>query len=944
LSDLSQRLQSTLAGRYRIECELGRGGMATVFLAEDLKHGRRVAIKVLDPEVAAAIGPERFLREIETVARLSHPHVLTLHDSGQADGLLFFVMPYVTGESLRQRLERDRQLPLDEALRLTREVADALDHAHRQGVVHRDIKPENILVEEGHALVADFGIARAVAAAGGEKLTATGVVVGTPAYMSPEQAGGSSRLDGRSDQYSLGCVLYEMLAGQPPFTGPTVESLVHQHLSVAPHPVTAVRSSVPLAVERAITKALAKTPADRFATPGEFAVALTAETEAVPRPRPRGRRWWAVSIAPVLVTIVAVAAWQQWWPFEGGQPTPARKEWVLVAEFEGPAGDTTLATAARLLVSAALDQSKALATVPRDQIQLALQQAGKPANTRVSAEVARELAYRRAVRAVLEGDIARIGQGYSVVLRIVDAESLGVVLTERGTAKSEDALIPALGRLAERLRHDLGERRSAIAATRPMTAIATPSFEAYRLFVRATRLMGANEPASIRTAVLLLREALALDPGFFDAWHVLGVAYYNLSEPDSTLAAFQEARRLVGRATLGARLMIEGRLARVNGDQEAALVAFDRLLKEDPSWGAAWISRGNAFEALGRYDEALESVLRAEEASPVGSTVGMRLNKTYLLCELGRADDARRVARTLPGILGRQLLILAEMTAADWATAESLAVGARREAGIEDSPIPLYLASALAGRGAFRAAADAYSRAERARATFANPALYRNQARRGRVLLAVMSGRAVPLPPDTWSTDTSTVTRLTRGLRAAIAGDQVAARRMLAMVRARPERDRRQQGATPTLLEAWIRGLDGRLQEVIPLLEPVASLATEGEAGYAVGLSAVRWTLADAYEGCGQRDSAVVWLERITSDPGPLNRDAYYRGAVVSVAHQRLVLIYARMGRAADAERHLAILERWWDRPDDVTRPMLEAARAAVKSARGMAGHESRRG
>jgi hypothetical protein len=163
-------------------------------------------------------------------------------------------------------------------------------------------------------------------------------------------------------------------------------------------------------------------------------------------------------------------------------------------------------------------------------------------------------------------------------------------------------------------------------------------------------------------------------------------------------------------------------------------------------------------------------------------------------------------------------------------------------------------------------------------------------------------------------------------------------------VRARPERDRRQQGATPTLLEAWIRGLDGRLQEVIPLLEPVASLATEGEAGYAVGLSAVRWTLADAYEGCGQRDSAVVWLERITSDPGPLNRDAYYRGAVVSVAHQRLVLIYARMGRAADAERHLAILERWWDRPDDVTRPMLEAARAAVKSARGMAGHESRRG
>ena len=215
-ADQIERLNAALAGRYAIERELGRGGMATVYLADDVKHHRQVAIKVLQPQLALALGPDRFLREIEIAAKLNHPHILALYDSGEADGFLFYVMPYIKGESLGHKLEREKQLPIEEAIAITRQAALALEHAHAQGVIHRDVKPENILLYEGEAMVADFGVALAVSAAGGERLTETGLLVGTPAYMSPEQSMGERALDARSDVYSLGCVLYEMLTGEPP--------------------------------------------------------------------------------------------------------------------------------------------------------------------------------------------------------------------------------------------------------------------------------------------------------------------------------------------------------------------------------------------------------------------------------------------------------------------------------------------------------------------------------------------------------------------------------------------------------------------------------------------------------------------------------------------------------------------------------------------------------
>ncbi|MGH7690460.1 MAG: protein kinase domain-containing protein, partial [Gemmatimonadaceae bacterium] len=268
------RLAAALSDRYRIERELGAGGMATVYLAHDLKHDRNVALKVLRPELAAVIGAERFLAEIKTTANLQHPHILPLHDSGEVNGTVFYVMPYVEGESLRDRLSRERQLPIDDALRITTQVAGALDYAHRHGVIHRDIKPENILLHDGQALVADFGIALAAATTAGNRLTETGMSLGTPTYMSPEQAMGERHIDARSDVYALACVLYEMLTGDPPFTGSSAQAIVAKVLTEKPASVRKFRDTVPPTVDAALMAALAKLPADRFEGTAQFAAAL----------------------------------------------------------------------------------------------------------------------------------------------------------------------------------------------------------------------------------------------------------------------------------------------------------------------------------------------------------------------------------------------------------------------------------------------------------------------------------------------------------------------------------------------------------------------------------------------------------------------------------------------------------------------------------------------
>ncbi len=467
MSDLLESLRAALADRYAVERELGRGGMATVFLAEDRKHRRSVAIKVLHADLAAALGEERFLREIEIAARLQHPHILPLYDSGSAAGFLYYVMPYVEGESLRDRLTREKQLSLEDALRIATEVAGALAYAHSHGIVHRDIKPENIMLSGGTAVVSDFGIARAVTAAGdGQQLTQTGTVIGTPAYMSPEQSTANTELDGRSDQYSLACVVYEMLVGAPPFTGPTAQAVIARHSLDMVSPPSIVRSSIPDAVEGAILRALSKVPADRFSTTALFAEALNTPSAAtgahrratLERARRAGRPWGRVAaiaggaVAAVVVALVLARRTGSGGSSAVGSGLDPRH--VAVLYFDDLSRDHSLGYLADGITEALianLSQVQPLTVISRNGV----------SPYRGEAVSVDSIARALAVGTVLAGSVEQVGDRFHVTVRVVDGES-GTDYRRASFDQPADALLATVrdslsGKVAEFLRARLGD-------------------------------------------------------------------------------------------------------------------------------------------------------------------------------------------------------------------------------------------------------------------------------------------------------------------------------------------------------------------------------------------------------------------------------------------------------------------------------------------------------
>lgn len=600
-------LRTALADRYRLDAEIGRGGMAVVFVAEDVKHRRRVALKALRPEVARSIGSGRFLREIEIAARLSHPHILPLYDSGEAvvtpgaPPALYYVMPLVEGESLRDRLERETQLPVDEALHLAREVADALTYAHGRGIVHRDIKPENILLQDGHPLVADFGIAAAVQAAAGGRLTDPGFAVGTPTYMSPEQSVGEA-VDARSDLYSLATVLYEMLAGDPPYTGATAQALQARKVLESVPRVRVVRAAVPPHVEEAIRRALAPTPADRYATVQAFAAALSAP-----------------AAAPIPAKSVAVL------PFLSLSSDPEHQFFA-----DGITDD----------VITQLSKIRSLKVISRTSVM----------QFRNREQSLREIGARLSAGAILEGSVRRAGDRIRIVAQLADADSDRQLWSETYDRQVTD-IFEIQSDVALRIATALKAELSADEASRIHHA-PTRDLMAYHLYLQGRYWFVRHTPEGLRQCIGFYKRALERDPGFALAHADLAQLYLELAlasgggmlRPDE---AFGLARDGIARAleldpSLGEAHSMLGFYKFVREfDWVGAEAEFKRALELSPGSADTYDLYGRMLAALGRHDEALPMVRRAHELDPLSH----RTDLASSLLRAGRNAEALEAAQ-----------------------------------------------------------------------------------------------------------------------------------------------------------------------------------------------------------------------------------------------------------------------------------------------------------
>ena len=602
MTEQLDRLKAALADRYSIERELGSGGMATVYLARDLKHDRQVAVKVFRPELAAALGTERFFREIKITANLQHPHILPLHDSGEAGGFLYYVMPYVEGESLRDRLNRDKQLSVDEALKITSQVASALSYAHSRDIIHRDIKPENILFQAGEVVVADFGIALAVDSAGGTRLTETGLSLGTPAYMSPEQVAGDQVIDGRSDIYSLACVLHEMLAGDPPFVASNPRAVLAKHMTDPVPPITTVRSDVPKTVAATLTKALGKAPAARFDSAKAFLEALSA-TE--------------VKAEEEKKSIVVL-------PFENLSPDPDNAFFAdglteeLIAELSGV---RALRVISRTSAMQFKDTKKSVPTIVRELN----------------------------VRYALEGSVRRAGDSVRITAQLIDGSTDSHLWAERYTGKLEDVfdLQEQLSRrIVEALRVALTPEEDDRLAARPIR-----DFQAYDALMRARQEIWKCSAESFERAKQLVLQAqrIAGDTALLDA--TLGYIYaqaYNLGirhdREALQLADLHASKALASDPKLGLALYARAWIRYKEGDIRDG-VKFARAAWERDRDIEAILFAGALLATVGKIDEARAATDEAVALDPLHPFTGFTRPWFELLA--GHFDVASSLYRKL---------------------------------------------------------------------------------------------------------------------------------------------------------------------------------------------------------------------------------------------------------------------------------------------------------
>jgi eukaryotic-like serine/threonine-protein kinase len=644
MGDLAEGVHDVLADRYRITRELGRGGMATVYLAQDLRHDRPVALKVLHPELARTLGPERFLREIKLAARLQHPHILTVLDSGDANGQLWFTMPFAEGESLRDRLERENQLPIEDAVRITREAAEALDYAHRQGVIHRDIKPENILLSGDHVLVADFGIARALAgdASGEQRLTETGTTLGTPAYMSPEQAAGARSLDARSDVYSLACVLWEMLAGEPPFTGPTPQAVIARRITEAPRPLRAVRETVPEAVEKAVAKALSKSPADRFSSALKFGRALTATepTAAVPAAAPaKPHRYRSLALL-ALGFLLGLGALFGWMRRNLKPPPEGRPKRLAVLPFEN-LGDS----ADGYFADGMTDEVRGrLAALRRLQVIAHTSAVDYKGTTKSFPEIGRELG----VDYLLVGKV-RWEKSDSAQSRVrVSPELIEVASSSTRWQQPFDAVLSDVFQVQGEIAGQVAQALDLALRAPEREQIALPptrDLAAYDAFLKGEESRRATDP---ERAAAAYERAVALDSTFMQAWARLSqsrtamyIAVPTAESADRSLAAARRSVSLSPEAA-EARLALGLYYDEVAGDYDEALEEFALGRRVAPDNAELLTATALSEQRLGRWENSLDALKRAEALDPRSPLSLSRLARTQLW--LRRYADAAATA------------------------------------------------------------------------------------------------------------------------------------------------------------------------------------------------------------------------------------------------------------------------------------------------------------
>ncbi len=649
---IAERLSAALHDRYRIERELGEGGMATVYLAHDLKHDRDVALKVLKPELALALGAERFLAEIRVMATLQHPNVLPLFDSGEADGLLFYVMPFFEGDTLRTRLAKEPQLPVDETIRLVTLMAGALDFAHARGVIHRDLKPENILLQAGQPVIADFGIALAVAQAGGERITETGLSLGTPHYMSPEQATGTETVDARSDQFALGAVTYEMLVGEPPHTGPTVPAIIARVMTETPRSVRATRQAVPAGVDAAILRSIEKSPADRFGSCGEFAESMavgvrTTEVADAARPdrasssRPSiSRRAGLVGglVGLGLVAAVGFLLSRSSRPNDQTSVASASAERSLaVLPFSSVGGDTANAYFAAGIAD---ELGSALTRIP------GLRLAGHASAARVKerGDAAVDIGKALNVGAVLDGSVRRAGNRIRVTAELTSTTDGRVIWNETYERPLEDVFAvqdeitrAIVGALQVRLANgaaDPGKGRGG-----------TTNLAAYDLYLRGLQAYrGRNN--GVVDAERYVREAIARDPGYASAHALLASVllvqpFYVPVRPADVAAP---ARAAAMRAVALDDSMASGHIALGFSYMRAAEWSdaereFRRALALDPQVEDGHFRLGDLLMQTGRVREALEQLREGTRLDPL---YAIQLGyQGWALALLGEAEEAR---------------------------------------------------------------------------------------------------------------------------------------------------------------------------------------------------------------------------------------------------------------------------------------------------------------